>query len=320
LSSAPARAEASASCGSVAFNASVAGQRGLIGGTLCVPSGARTVQLLLHGFTYGRYYWDFPLEPERYSYVQAANAAGYATLAIDRLGTVGSLQPLSLFVTLENNASVVHQLVAALRAGELGVAFENVLLVGHSFGSVVAYVEADRYRDVDAIVATSASHQANVANLVTRLLLGSSPATLDSKFAPLPLDPGYVTTLPGRRHIFYELEDTDPAVVALDEELKQTAAVGEVLTYLHFLLDVASDVELPVLTVNGSREPFFCNGPLAADCSSSEALAAGERRFFGPAASVDAIVVPGAGHNLSLELSAPGTHSAILEWVNSLGF
>src|SRR6187431_2199402 len=48
LSSAPARAEASASCGSVAFNASVAGQRGLIGGTLCVPSGARTVQLLLH--------------------------------------------------------------------------------------------------------------------------------------------------------------------------------------------------------------------------------------------------------------------------------
>lgn len=315
-----ARAQTAVSCSSIDFPVNVAGETGTIAGTLCVPDGARTVQLLLHGYTYGRYYWDFPLEPERYSYVRAANAAGHATLAIDRLGTVGSFQPLSVFVTLENNASVTHALVGALREGQLGATFENVVLVGHSFGSLIAYLEAGLYGDVDALVSTGASHQVNAVNVATRVLLGSPPALLDPKFSSLLLDPGYVTTSPGRREMFYELDDADPAVIALDEELKQTAAVEEAITYLpDYLFNASSAIDVPVLTVNGSEEPFFCNGLLAADCSSSEALAASERPFFHSSASVDAIVVPGAGHNLSLELGASDTHAAIIDWIERIG-
>ena len=119
--------------------------------------------------------------------------------------------------------------------------------------------------------------------------------------------------------MFYELSDADPAVIALDEELKQTGAVAEAITYLpDYLFNASSAIDVPVLTVNGSEEPFFCNGLLAADCSSSAALAASERPFL-PSASLEAIVVPGAGHNLSLELGAFDTHAAIIEWLERIG-
>ena len=52
-----------------------------IAGELCLPSGAKpsTVQVLLAGATYDRYYWNPPDQPQNYSYVWAATSAGYAT-------------------------------------------------------------------------------------------------------------------------------------------------------------------------------------------------------------------------------------------------
>jgi pimeloyl-ACP methyl ester carboxylesterase len=310
-------------CRSVAIEASLALAlvRGSVAGTLCVPPGATTVELLLHGFSYGQYYWDLPFEPDTYSFVRGANARGFATLNIDRLGDAGSFQPLSAFVTMDAQASVVHQLVDALRDGGLGVAFDNVVLVGHSSGSLIAYLEAGRFQDVDALVATGASHELNAVNIATRVIGQSAPALLDPKFAALLLDPGYVTTLPGRRGTFYELDDVDPQIVALDEQLKQTATLEEALTTLpDAILNASRNIDLPVLAVNGELEPFFCNGLLAGDCSSSEALRESERPFYGPDARVEAIVVPGAGHDVTLELGAPATNAAIHDWIADQGF
>jgi pimeloyl-ACP methyl ester carboxylesterase len=320
---APASAQSGASCSSVEIDAALTLGlvRGSVAGTLCVPAGANTVQLLLHGFTYGQFYWDLPFQPDTYSFVRDANARGFATLNIDRLGNVGSFQPLSAFDTMDAQASVVHQVVDALRDGSLGVAFDNVVLVGHSSGSLIAYLEAGRFRDVDALVATGASHELNAVNIATRVVGQSAPALLDPKFAALLLDPGYVTTLPGRRGTFYQQGDVDPQIVALDEQLKQTASLEEAVTTLpDAILNVSRNINLPVLTVNGELEPFFCNGLLAGDCSSSEALREGERPFYGPDAQVDAIVVPGAGHNVTLELDAPATNAAIQDWIEDQGF
>jgi hypothetical protein len=44
------------------------------------------LQILVHGATYDHRYWDWPLDPEQYSYVEWATERGYATLAIDRVG------------------------------------------------------------------------------------------------------------------------------------------------------------------------------------------------------------------------------------------
>jgi pimeloyl-ACP methyl ester carboxylesterase len=57
------------------------------------------VLVLVHGITYGTYYWDFPYQPETYSAVNALNRHGYATLNIDRIGHGRSDHPLSALTT-----------------------------------------------------------------------------------------------------------------------------------------------------------------------------------------------------------------------------
>src|SRR5262249_29566959 len=88
-------------------------------GTLCSqgPAAGKTVQLLLHGSTYARYYWDFPYQSVHYSYVQAATRRGYATFNLDRIGNGASDRPPGNSVDIDANGFVVHQVVAALRAG-----------------------------------------------------------------------------------------------------------------------------------------------------------------------------------------------------------
>jgi pimeloyl-ACP methyl ester carboxylesterase len=294
------------------------GSSGPIVGRLCVPTGATSVQLLLHGFTYGQYYWDLPFQPENYSYVAVANQAGYATLSIDRLGVGGSYHPLSALVTLENEASAVHQVTRALRSGRLGgTLFTKVVLVGHSYGSLISFLTAGRYQNVDALVATGASHQINVVNLITRLAPTSEPATLDPKFTDSGLDPGYLTTRSGTRTVFHNTQNTDPAVIALDEQLKETGTAAELITILpDILFNFSHHINIPVLAVNGTDEPFFCNGLLTADCSSNAALVASERRFYGPGATLEALVVPDTGHTVTLARSAPHTLAAIQDWLS----
>src|SRR5262245_45130479 len=40
----------------------------------------KTIQVVIHGATYNHNMWDFPYQPERYSYVSYMTAAGYAVL------------------------------------------------------------------------------------------------------------------------------------------------------------------------------------------------------------------------------------------------
>ena len=93
-------------------------------GHLCVQSGrsSDTIQLLVHGCTYTGLYWEFP-DPsggtDRYNYAAAANRAGFATLAIDRIGSGRSSHPLSTKITTESNTFTVHQVVQAIHRGEL---------------------------------------------------------------------------------------------------------------------------------------------------------------------------------------------------------
>src|ERR1043166_8869405 len=47
---------------------------------------SRGVLLAMHGLSYGKWAWDFPLHPETYSVAQALSARGYAMVAVDELG------------------------------------------------------------------------------------------------------------------------------------------------------------------------------------------------------------------------------------------
>lgn len=305
-------------CRSVSVEVQVGLQRGPIAGTLCSPPNANTVQVLVHGWTYGQYYFDFPYQPEKYSYVEAANKAGYATLNIDRLGAGASLHPISAFDTFNADARTIHEVIQALRSGSLGAKFDRVIEVGHSLGSLLTAAEAGRYDDVDAMITTGFTHMPNYVNDLTQVIGPSVdyPAIADEKFAKSGLDPAYITSVPGTRKALYDQKNVDPAVLDRDEQLKQTQSLVEladVATYS--LLNVDRTWNKPVLTVTGQQDQVLC-GFLTADCSSSDSLAAYEKPWYGPQATVEAYAVPGSGHDVQLQENSASTSARMIQFAD----
>jgi pimeloyl-ACP methyl ester carboxylesterase len=195
--------------------------------------------------------------------------------------------------------------VQALRNGSLGTPFERVVGVGHSLGSMVLSSEAGEYRDLDALITTGFSHSLNYASAAVRILGRDYLARSDPKYSGIITDPGYLTSMPGTRQYFYNVEDADPSVIAADEQLKSTDTVVEAATLLMYnYLNADRTLNIPVLVIDGQDEPFFC-GLQSADCSSSQTLLDFERPWYGPNATVEALVVPNTGHDTMLERSAP---------------
>lgn len=280
-------------------------------GTLCAPRGARAVQLLQSGATYGSQYWDFDYEPERYSYVRSANAAGFATLNVDRLGIGTSSHPEPGLLTTATEANIAHLLVQRLRKGSFGRAFDQVAIVGHSYGSVIGLAEAGTYRDIDALVATGFDHEVG-PGFVSNFAASLAPAAIvePSRFGRL--DPTYLTTRPGTRSGFYYTPNADPKVIERDEATKQTFTVAEGVTF-PAVLPESLRIDSPVYVVVGERDALFCGS--ISDCSSPLSLTSLERRFYPSASVFDFKAIPDAGHSLNLQQNAPETFALINGWL-----
>jgi pimeloyl-ACP methyl ester carboxylesterase len=314
-----ARAEEGPRCQEMSFAVTLApsdAQVYHVFGVLCARGGIRhkTFQIALHGATYSHLYWDWPFEPEIYSYVRRATAAGYAVLDIDRIGIGRSDHPPAAAVDIAANGYVVHQIVQALRGGDRVVPgfgrvhAERVALVGHSLGSVISIQEAATYGDVDGVVLTGVSHN------VTPVLGAVSfyPASLDPRFAGRNIPDGYLTTLPGTRTIFYQAPFYDPRVLALDEKTKETVTVAELNTAIP-ALGLSGGIHVPVLVVVGDFDLAFCNAP---SCSASGSLAS-EPSFYPADACAEAVAIPASGHDLNLHYTAPLTYFTILRWMDA---
>lgn len=286
-------------------------------GRLCTPAtppAATTLQVLLSGITYDHTYWDLPGPPgdtARYSYVAHANAAGFATLALDRIGIGRSSHPNGLLVTIDSDAATAHQAIQAMRRD----GFRKVVLVGHSYGSWTTWYEASRYHDVDAVVLSGVSHGLNVtANLrLAPILL--HPATLDPELGSRYKDPTYLTTPPGTRdEMFHAPERVDPSLIAFDEAHKSTVTVGEVDDF-PLILAHPLDIRVPVLLANGSDDPLFC-GLGGADCTSASSLVRYERPHLGSQVpEIDGFILPGAGHDLNYAPNAGQWFAATQTWI-----
>lgn len=294
-----------------------------IWGRLCTPSGHRvhSVQLLLHGLSYSHYYWDpTGLDPYRYSYVHDARLAGLATFDIDRIGVGRSSHPVSAAVTLESNAYTVHQVVTALHRQVAGQRFASVTLVGHSYGSEIAELEASDFADVNGLILTGfAHHQSVTASLRTSML--AEPASADPRLAAEvpPGDPGYLTLQDAfRPELMYNLADADPSVVAADIAHKETLTAAEVATLQDGLLPtVTARLRIPVLIIDGTKDQLICASD-ATDCSSSASLAAAEQPFY-PMSRISTYVVPGSGHAIDLHLNGYLAFIRMICWSVRLG-
>jgi pimeloyl-ACP methyl ester carboxylesterase len=309
-----------AGCQDMRFPVSVTGLAYTMSGTLCTPAdGARTVQILIPGGFYNRSYWDIAVDPEVRSFRRAMNKAGYATLVVDRLGTGQSSTPPSVLLTAITQAGAVHQVVQALRRGDLGPRFDKVILGGHSLGSAIAVIEAATYRDVDGVLVTGMAHRLNLLGIVP-IFATFVPAALDTRFSDKSLDLGYLTTRPGTR--FSSLHMPGPynnAVAAYEESTKDVAAPTELVdaALLGTITPFTRLVDVPVLSVMAGSDPTFC-GLLATDCSSSEALRRSEQLFYSPAAQLRTLVVKGYGHSFNYAPNAREYHAAVAQWANQL--
>jgi pimeloyl-ACP methyl ester carboxylesterase len=309
LAFAPA-ASAQATCATVAVPVSLGPDRPQdqrMAGRLCRPAGerARVVLLLVHGFTYDAGLWDQPGFGGRYSFARAMHRAGYATLAVDRLGVRRSSRPPGRELTLAAQAHALGQVARWLRRDAPGGRFARVAVAGHSLGTVISRAVAAQSPDVAALVATGFTHALNLPADFAPCLLGGVRAG----------DADVVTLRPGcRRRLFYARGAADPRVVADDERRVRTGVGPEAAAVVGSDRDAdgfARRVALPVLLAVGSRDRLFCG---TRDCSSAAALRRQEAPLW-PRAELAAYVLPGAGHTLSHHIGAPAFFSATVAWL-----
>lgn len=273
---------------------------------------------MVPGGTYDHRYWDFPYQNERYSYLKYAAERGYSGLAIDPIGTGQSSHPLSALLNLDVNAYTVHQIVQKLRSGTIeGRQFDKVMLVGHSYGSFTSWVEAAKYKDVDAVLDTGALHGINPVGAAQIAANLSQPAALDPRFRGYDL--GYLTTWPGTRGgFFYNAMNADPQVIATDEATKAPFAATELATFpTPIVLGTTSQIDVPVLVVAGQKDVIFC-GLTADDCSTSASLLQSEAPHFAPEACLRAYSLPEAGHDVNLHLNGRDWFAVGIAWADKV--
>lgn len=313
----PAQARMSAHCEDLYFPVSLVVTPQKMYGRLCIPAGgANTIQVLIPGGTYNSTYWDIGYSPETRSYRHAMNKAGYATLAIDRLGTGRSSVPPSALLTTVTEATVVHQVIQQLRSGARGPKFGKVILAGHSFGSGMAIVTAATFHDVDAVLVTGLAHRINPGGAVP-VLAATLPAILDPKFAGTGHDPAYLTTLPNTRYrIFHKPGPRVDAAIAHDESTKDTAVHTQAIDLfsLGVILPYSRLIDRPVMVVLG-QDTVFC-GPLATDCSSAAAIRRTESLYYSATANLHTFALPGYGHAINYAPNAADYHRAVQRWAD----
>ncbi|RJQ76427.1 alpha/beta hydrolase [Pseudonocardiaceae bacterium YIM PH 21723] len=308
------------------YPVTVLGSQQRITGTLCVPEGATTIQLLVPGGTYNQSYWEYQVGGS--SYREAMNTAGYATLNMDRLGSGKSSQPPGLLVTGQVSADAIHQVVTQLRQR-----FGKVILVGHSIGAANTRIEAATYRDVDGVVVTGLSHLVNVigAGLGFSSLLPLIPLVdPDPLLRDRPLDPGYLTTRPGARdQAFHQPAQDSADAIQYDEAHRDVVSAGEAVSVLveaNPLTTVTNRITAPVLLAMGQLDSVLCGQKVIdsivridTDCRTDATLYRSESRYYQGASSFQAYVVPGAGHSFGFHETAPQFSARVIGWARSQG-
>ena len=250
---------------------------------------ASTVVLLQHGLSYTSEAWDF--SPEL-SYARRLAAAGYAVVAIDRLGYGQSVLENGRNVSTLAYADMAHQIVTELRQR-----YDHVVVAGHSAGAEASELAAGLYGDVEALVAMG-YHQFPSVQIVSDFFANDYPrAALD--------DYEYFLGTPEHRAEMFYTSHADPAVVARDNEMAQLTPSGEVVTIgPQPSREVAPLVKVPVLLQLADSDRLF-------ELSYADAAAA----LFVQSPSVTVDVVPDAGHTYMLHPTGPAAADRIVSWL-----
>ena len=263
----------------------------------------QTLQVLVSGAGYGAAYWDFPYQPDTYSYARAALRAGDAVFNFDRLGMGLSDHPFGVALDVDTQAFVLHQAIAALTDMH---DFTAVAVLGHSFGSTVTLAHALAWPEqTDGIVLTGFIHNVNPE---FGKAMGQS-ITLAAFSGPLAgrlVDPTYVISKPdtrGRR-LLYNGPDRSRGNCS-DNATRETMAAGELISISRYFKDQSKALTVPVMVLIGEDDFVVCGGAL--DCTDHAAVIAHERAFYPATTCPEIVVLDDTNHNANLHRNAPQT-------------
>ena len=282
-------------------------------GTLIRPSVgcANSVLLAVHGLSYGKWAWDFPLRPETYSVAQALAERGYAIVAIDRLGYGDSHggKPNGYTLTVEGYAEMTAQVAKRLRSGKYGAnnptAFAHVGLIGHSAGSEAIELAAGLHPNIaDVLIATAYTHEPFVNNewLLREWVPGDNVRAAMDDYEYFQANP---TT---RAQEMYHLPNADSDVVALDNQLANLTPSGEIYSInpqpSRFVMGL---IKIPTLLVLADKDDLF---PASFGPSEMQLfLSATDKTFI--------VAGPNDGHTFFLHRNAAATNDAIADWLDA---
>jgi pimeloyl-ACP methyl ester carboxylesterase len=273
---------------------------------------SKRVRLLSRGVLFGRSYWDFALDG--YSYFDVATASGDAVLFYDRLGVGESEKPDPINdVQAALEVSSAHSLAAMLRKGAISnCAFNKVIGVGHSFGSVLTSSITTQYpADFDAVVLTGFTlNLTGIPMFWEANALVTAQSNRPARFGQL--SNGYLvgesaTTV---QQTCFRAAQFAEYILQEHERTKETVTLGEIFSVASVVAP-AVKYDKPVLVVNGENDLPFCFGNCTYPTDFSEpvlglypALAKDNSKF-------KTLMVEGTGHGVNLHYTA----QKAFEWI-----
>ena len=286
------------------------------------PGQKAPLQILLHGSTYTKEYWDrgsWGYGDPKYSWTKAMNRNGYATLAVDKLGNGASSHPDPVYdVQLPLQMETVHSLISQIKAGKAGVPIPSQLIfVAHSSGSILGADLAQTHPDdIDALVLTGypAGGANNKGGIPSYHLL---PAAISAPIRfPPNLNHGYLLMNSefNRTSAFYYEGHYDPLIPHLDYLTSGSQPLGE-----GFNLGPPSQPAFKgkVLVVTGTKDPAICGFTPVEQCAYNDTRVKGVDGAFESNTGF-AFYMPPSGHDLNWHYSAPETFETVVEKLGSL--
>ena len=244
--------------------------------------------------------------------MRAAVRSGYATLALDRIGTGASSRPPASILSIDTHVGALSAVVDALRAGVIEDTSSNhIVTVGHSLGSAVVAAHAVSTACHSGVTPVSGSILTGFSHLpLPGTALFFATATWPVRNAGgQRLPAGYRTTIPWTRRSLYAPGPVQRDVLAVDERLKETTAnVREVIGRSLPLVYRTRRLSNPVLIITGSRDTVVCGRP---------GWLRLEARFFARETDVSIVSVAGSGHCLNTSPQAARAFSTMLAWCDT---
>lgn len=278
------------------------------------------LQITMHGSTYTKAYWNrgsWGYGHPKYSWTQAMNRNGYATLAVDKLGNGNSSHPDPVYdVQLPLQMEAMHTLITQIKAGQAGIpSYSEIIFVAHSSGSIIGATLAEVHPDdVDAVVLTGypAGGANNKGGIPSYHLL---PAAYNPRF-PKDLNYGYLLMNSefNRTSAFYYAGHYNPKIPHLDYLTEGPQPLGE---GFNLGPQMQPAFKGKVLVITGQKDPAICGFTPVDQCPYNDTRILGVDKAFSSNTGFD-FYMPPTGHDLNWHYSAPQTYEIVVEKLGKL--